>query len=203
MSAPFVMLCGLFFPDADGRGVGYKKRRTLEGKWGWRPRLQGNRIKSSIMRRVGNVQFHRIAIAAFVLALTATVFAQDLTQEQKNAVGKWQVIKEKGPTGAEVVTYIENGKLYGKITKRDTGTDPNGLCTKCSGDLKNQKILGMVFIFGFSPDGEGWSGGFLVDPDEGKVYKGKLHAIGADQLYLRGYIGFSLLGRTQTWKRIP
>ena len=148
------------------------------------------------------MRFLRFALAvAFLLSATALV-AQNLTPQQQAAIGHWQIIKNGRPSGAEVVTYLENGKLVGKITKGDTDKDPNGLCTKCSGDLKNQKIVGMVFLRGFSPDGDGWSGGTVVDPDNGKEYQGKIKAIGTDTLYLRGYVGISLFGRTETWKRI-
>lgn len=148
------------------------------------------------------MQFHRIALVVAVLLLIAGVAAaQNITPAQKNAIGKWQVVKEQGATGAEVETYLDNGKLYGKITQRDRGADPNGVCSKCSGNLKNQKVLGMVMIRDFVPDGDGWTGGIVVDPDNGKEYKGKIKATGND-LSLRGYVGIPMLGRTQTWKRI-
>ena len=137
------------------------------------------------------------------VSVSVALTAQTLTTQQQLAIGHWQIIKNNRATGAEVITSLENGKLVGKIIKGDSDKDPNGLCTKCSGDLKNQKIVGMVFLRGFAPDGEGWSGGTVVDPDNGKEYQGKIKAIGKDQLYLRGYVGISLFGRTETWKRIP
>lgn len=149
------------------------------------------------------MQSRRIAVVASLLLLSVAVAAQNLTPEQKNAIGHWQIIKNGKPSGAEVVTYLENGKLLGKITKGDTDKDPNGVCTKCSGDLKNQKIVGMIFLRGFGPDGEGWSGGTVVDPDNGKEYRGKIKAIGTKQLYLRGYVGIPMFGRTETWNRLP
>jgi uncharacterized protein (DUF2147 family) len=147
------------------------------------------------------MQFHRVAIVvAISLLLVGGLAAQ--TPVQKNAVGHWQVVKENGATGAEVVTYLENGKLYGKITQRDRGADPNGVCSKCSGSLKDQKVLGLIMIRDFVPDGDGWTGGIVVDPENGKEYKGKIKAVGNDQLSLRGYIGIPMLGRTQMWKRL-
>jgi uncharacterized protein (DUF2147 family) len=43
----------------------------------------------------------------------------------------------------------------------------------------------------------------VVDPENGKVYKGKVWAVGQDKLNMRGFIGFSLLGRTESWTRLP
>jgi len=43
----------------------------------------------------------------------------------------------------------------------------------------------------------------VVDPENGKEYQGKIWAVGADRLSMRGFIGISLLGRTATWTRLP
>ena len=60
----------------------------------------------------------------------------------------------------------------------------------------------MVFLWGLSRQGEEYRGGFILDPDNGKVYKAKLRLeVGGRKLLVRGFIGFSLLGRTQTWIR--
>ena len=47
------------------------------------------------------------------------------------------------------------------------------------------------------------TGGTVIDPENGKEYKGKITAVGKDKLNMRGFIGISLLGRTQTWVRLP
>jgi uncharacterized protein (DUF2147 family) len=52
-------------------------------------------------------------------------------------------------------------------------------------------------------DDEEYSGGDILDPDTGSVYRCKMHVEGGTRLVLRGYIGFSLLGRNQTWLRVP
>jgi uncharacterized protein (DUF2147 family) len=43
----------------------------------------------------------------------------------------------------------------------------------------------------------------VLDPESGSDYKGKIWAVGKDDLHMRGYIGISLLGRTEHWVRIP
>ena len=69
--------------------------------------------------------------------------------------------------------------------------------------LKNQRIMGMIIIRNFHPDGDDWVGGTVVDPENGKEYKGKIWAIGKDKLGMRGFVGISLIGRTATWTRVP
>ena len=62
----------------------------------------------------------------------------------------------------------------------------------------------MVFLRHLKRNGDEYGGGDILDPDNGKVYscKAKL-AEGGKKLVLRGYIGISLLGRSQTWIREP
>jgi uncharacterized protein (DUF2147 family) len=77
------------------------------------------------------------------------------------------------------------------------------VCDKCSGEYKNQLILGMVIMRNFHPDGDDWVGGTVVDPENGKEYQGKIWTVGKDNLHMRGFIGISLFGRTESWVRIP
>jgi uncharacterized protein (DUF2147 family) len=145
------------------------------------------------------------------LALVAVIFAglargQQLTPKLQSAVGHWQVTKSDdsdGTPGGQVETYVENGMLFGRVTRLRPGRAPDSVCDKCSGELKNQRIMGMVIIRSFHPDGDDWVGGTVVDPENGKVYKGKIWAIGKDKLGMRGFVGISLIGRTATWVRIP
>lgn len=68
--------------------------------------------------------------------------------------------------------------------------------------LRDQSLIGLNIFSGFSYDGNGaWSGGFVYDPNSGKTYRAKLKLTSKDTLKLRGYIGISLLGRTETWTR--
>ena len=127
---------------------------------------------------------------------------QQLSPKLQNAVGHWQVINSDGAPGGQVETYVENGVLSGRVTGVRPGRAPDSVCDKCSGELKNQRIMGMVIIRNFHPEGDDWVGGTVVDPENGKEYKGKIWAIGKDKLGMRGFVGISLIGRTATWVRI-
>jgi uncharacterized protein (DUF2147 family) len=145
-----------------------------------------------------------VALVAVLLASVCTAVAQQqLTPKLQNAIGNWQVINADGTKGGHVQIYLESGKLFGRVTAARPGRDPNSLCEKCPGALKNQHIMGMLVLRDFHPDGDDWVGGTLLDPENGKVYKGKIWAVGNDKLGLRGYVGISLIGRSATWERLP
>lgn len=68
--------------------------------------------------------------------------------------------------------------------------------------LRDRLLLGLTIMDGFTNAGGGrWKNGKIYDPNSGKTYKCKLTLIDENTLELRGYIGFSLLGRTETWTR--
>jgi uncharacterized protein (DUF2147 family) len=68
--------------------------------------------------------------------------------------------------------------------------------------LRDRLLIGLNIFSGFSYVGDGaWSGGFIYDPNNGKKYRGKLKLKDHNTIKLRGYIGISLIGRTETWAR--
>jgi uncharacterized protein (DUF2147 family) len=118
-------------------------------------------------------------------------------------VGRWQVFDDKtGKPHGVVRIWADQGRLFGAVEKLPDDKPVNAKCLKCSGALRDKPVLGMVVLRNMSPDGGEWSGGQILDPENGKVYKCKLRVSGKDTLEVRGYIGLSLFGRTQTWKRI-
>src|SRR5271157_3279106 len=123
--------------------------------------------------------------------------------ETSEAHGHRQVVNSDGTPGGKAETYLVEGKLFGRVTEVRPGRTPRDVCDKCSGEYKNQLILGMVMMRNFHPEGDDWVGGTVVDPENGKEYKGKIWAVGKDSLHMRGFIGISLLGRTESWVRIP
>ena len=68
--------------------------------------------------------------------------------------------------------------------------------------LRDRPLIGLNIFSGFTYDGNGkWSGGFIYDPNSGKTYRGKLRLVDTDTLEVRGFIGISLIGRSETWTR--
>lgn len=108
---------------------------------------------------------------------------------------------ETGKQKSEVLIYKENGKFFGKITKLLLPEDEGKKCVNCKGENKDQPIEGMVIINDLQLDDETWEDGTILDPKSGKVYDCLIGFEDSNTLKVRGYLGFSLLGRTQIWKR--
>jgi len=117
--------------------------------------------------------------------------------------GNWVTIDDE--TGVEksiIKLYIENNTLYGRIETLLLEEDQGQLCTNCSGSELNQPIEGLIILKGLKRDGEQWTGGTILDPANGKEYQCTLTLNGTSELNVRGFIGFSFIGRTQRWKRM-
>ena len=120
-------------------------------------------------------------------------------------VGLWKTIDDASGKPKSLVRISEsNGELSGKIEKlfRPANEEQNPLCVKCEGAKKDQPLIGLTILQGLKLDGADYSGGTVLDPENGKVYKSKVTLVDdGKKLNLRGYIGVPLLGRTQTWLR--
>ncbi len=68
--------------------------------------------------------------------------------------------------------------------------------------LRNRPLLGLQIMSNFRYIGDNrWVDGKVYDPESGNVYSAKMTLVSKDRLDLRGYVLFSLLGRTNTWTR--
>ncbi len=108
---------------------------------------------------------------------------------------------ETGKKKSEVLLYKNEGKLYGKILNLLLEEDKGKLCVNCKGENKNLAIEGMVIVEGLELNGKTWEEGTILDPKSGKTYSCYITFENDNILKVRGYIGFSLLGRTQKWIR--
>lgn len=114
--------------------------------------------------------------------------------------GCWRTIDDKtGKIKSKVCIWTYKGVLYGKI-KQLYPADPDKKCTACGGNYKNKPIEGMMIMWGLKKGSDAWEGGKILDPASGKVYGCKLWVEGG-KLKVRGYLGISALGRSQTWVR--
>ena len=133
----------------------------------------------------------------FLLLLLTTLFMQPASFE-----GTWvNIDDETGVEKSELTLYVEDGKLYGTIDKLLLPEDQGQVCTNCKGKEKGKSIEGLVIVRGLSKDGESWTDGEIMDPANGKSYDCTLTLKDDNTLNVRGYLGFSFLGRTQIWKR--
>jgi uncharacterized protein (DUF2147 family) len=117
--------------------------------------------------------------------------------------GYWTTIDDDGKTVSSVVQiYAVGPKLNGKIVELVNPREKDPKCSACDGAKRNQRIVGMEILWGLEKDGSEWSGGHILDPRNGKEYKCNVELVDAGKtLKVRGFIGISLLGRTQYWRR--
>lgn len=145
----------------------------------------------------------KIAITTtFFVALLSSVsiFAEEIT-------GTWIQIDDKtgSPKALIEIKKQTNGSYSGKIIKVTPrpGYTPRETCFKCPPPYTDQPILGLeIFQSLQHVDGNNYANGRVLDPLTGKIYglKGRISPNGK-RLILRGYVGISALGRTQTWIR--
>ena len=117
--------------------------------------------------------------------------------------GRWRTFDDKiaGKAKAIIVLYEEKGLLFGRVETL-VDADAVKICDKCSDERKGQAVTGMVVVRRMKKDGEEYTGGDILDPKNGSVYRCKMRLVDQGRkLSVRGYIGFSLFGRSQTWIR--
>jgi uncharacterized protein (DUF2147 family) len=119
--------------------------------------------------------------------------------------GTWRVIGDtSGEAEALVAISERDGQYEGKIVMLFARPDvaPEAICELCTGAQRNQPVRGLTILTGMRKDGDEYGGGNILDPDTGKIYRCKM-TLSADnrRLLVRGFIGLSVFGRTQTWLR--
>lgn len=128
-----------------------------------------------------------------------------LSAQKPNAdviVGTWLTASGK----AKVQIYKEGDKYNGKIVwlKNPTYEDGKPKVDKNNPDKLKQSmpLMGLNMLKGFVFDEDEWEDGTIYDPENGKTYSCTM-TYRDGKLDVRGYIGISLIGRTQTWFKIP
>ena len=127
-----------------------------------------------------------------------------LAYADSSPVGLWKTIDDAtGKPRSLIRISDKNGELIATVEKGLLPSDsPNDVCDQCTDARKNKPLIGMTIMDGMKPKGDAFEGGHILDPDNGKVYKCKIKLDSTGkQLEVRGFIGFSLLGRSQIWMR--
>lgn len=136
------------------------------------------------------------------LSLASVANAADLngiwrTIDDKSGVVRAHIQMAKQPDGSYIGTLIEDFPAPGE--------KPLVNCTKCPAPYTNKPIIGLQILKGFKEDPKNpnnFIDGKVLDPRNGHIYSGKAK-LSADgrKFRLRGYVGVSVLGRSQTWLR--
>lgn len=107
---------------------------------------------------------------------------------------------------AKIKVYENKGKYFGKIVHLETPNDemgnPKTDIKNPNTKLKTRPRLGLVILEDLAHKGDGvYEDGEVYDPESGKTYSAEAELQGTNKLGLRGYVGFSLFGKTSTWTR--
>jgi uncharacterized protein (DUF2147 family) len=140
------------------------------------------------------------ALIAIILSFSNLACAQP-----SSLAGVWKTYGDRTGQADGLVRIVEaNGEFQGTVEAvfSPPAPSPNPRCEACSGELRGKPVVGMTILRRLRWDGEQFSGGEILDPGNGKVYRcsAKLTDAGR-KLEVRGFIGIPLLGRTQTWER--
>lgn len=136
-------------------------------------------------------------IAAWLLVAPGVV-------SQTSPIGLWETRSDAtGEAQSLVRIYESEGKLFGRIERLLVSDGAPDTCVACKDDRKGQPLVSLVIIRNLTKSGDQYKGGDILDPENGKVYRCtlRLDASGS-RMTVRGYIGFSLFGRSQTWRRV-
>jgi|SRR4030095_3385081 uncharacterized protein (DUF2147 family) len=139
------------------------------------------------------------SILAFVTLLAIPAYSQNKADD---IIGTWLT---GGKEPAKIQIYKSDGKFYGKIIWLKNPTENGKQRVDANNPDKAKRsnpIIGLVMLMGFKFDGDDeWKGGDIYDPESGKTYSSYIYLKDKDTLKIRGYVGISLFGRTETWTR--
>lgn len=137
-----------------------------------------------------------LMIMSIFCFLSATSFAAEtyspeglwLTENQRSAI---KVEKcDKGLCG-RIAWIIQDGMQFDEKNPQE--------------NLRGQPMCGLEILNGFKQESDepnSWEDGNIYKADEGDIYKAELEVLSANKMHVRGYVGISLFGKSQTWTRV-
>lgn len=142
--------------------------------------------------------FKKISILLFFVGVSSVSYAQ----KTDDILGKWLNASGEG----HIEIYKKGDKYFGKLAWIKEPNDENG---KPKTDIKNpnpsfrnKPVFGIELLKDFIFEDKRWTDGSIYDPKSGKTYSCNLTLKDQNHLNVRGYIGISLIGRSEVWKRV-
>ena len=122
---------------------------------------------------------------------------------QSKIIGIWKNIDdEDGKEKSHIEIYEHNGTLRAKVIKLLPAATVK-TCTKCSGTNKNKDIEGMEILWDLKKKSDTeYEEGKILNPKNGKIYDCFISLESPNKLKVRGYMGISLMGKTQYWHKV-
>ena len=143
-----------------------------------------------------------LIFACFILGHPQNILAQN----KKDITGLWQSRGDDGKNAeSDIRIWNDGGEYKAKIEKIYDKEALDNKCTKCdNADPRyNQRVLGMTILDRMKKTGNNeWTNGKILDPESGNIYDCKMWIDDDGKLVIRGYLGLSMLGRSQKWVRL-
>lgn len=127
-------------------------------------------------------------------------------QSEKQVEGTW--LTQEGDSRIEI-KLMDDGTFEGQIVwlkkpKYDDGSNKKDI-NNPDASLQQRELLGLKLLEGFKYDGSDneWVDGTIYDPRTGSTYKCYMwFEDDMNELFVKGYIGVSLIGKKVKWTRI-
>lgn len=141
--------------------------------------------------------FKKLGTLFLLIYISSAAFAQ----KADDILGKWQNSSGEG----QITMYKKGDKYFGKLSwikEPNENGKPKTDVKNPDAKLTGMPLVGLDLVKDFTFEEGKWTGGKVYDPKTGKTYSGNMSMTGLNQLNMRGYIGISLIGRTENWKRV-
>lgn len=156
---------------------------------------------------IAKLLFLVLATSIWLSPLVRAQAARAANSASLSPVGRWKTVDDAtGKVKSIVAIREESGMLYGTIETLFDPPVPHPTCYLCTGELKDRPLVGLQVLSGFVQNGNHqngeWSGGQVLDPESGKIYRASLSVDpGGKSLRLHGYFLIPMFGRTEHWQR--
>ena len=150
----------------------------------------------------------RLGLCASLLALQSGT-ARAAPTAAESILGRWLVDDKEAVVEIYPCAAAFCGRIAWLKEPLFPPDDDGGMAGKPKTDRNNpvaarrtDPILGSTVLRDLQFTGSGWERGRLYDPETGTTYTCRARLTGASRLEIRGYLGFSVLGRTVVWTRL-
>ena len=142
-------------------------------------------------------------IALLMFAFVSIIFSANAQKNADDIVGVWVTGSGKAHVKIDKVgNYYFGRVVWLKEPLNELGKPK---LDKNNEDVtkRNKAIMGMQLVGGFEWKNDNlWENGNIYDPENGKTYKCKIDLENLNTMNVRGFIGISIFGRTDIWKRV-
>ena len=152
---------------------------------------------------VMSLTFRLFRITSCLIVLCFLQAGTRAAEREPSPVGLWKTVDDRTHKPRAIIRiYEEKGAFFGRIEYSFDPEELTARCEKCSGDRKDAPVIGLVIMRGITKQGSEYRGGEILDPETGWTYRCRFTiSAEGEKLFVRGYLGLAVLGRTQTWTR--